>query len=488
MKRIQHVLWGILGAGLFTGLNLLTTFTPALSTLSQAQEIAFEPGSSAFQKLAEADRLYLQGQIAAAEQLYREVKRPFPEHSGASEIREAIVDESQLTGAAKVYWREAQAGWEQDLETRLFVPLEKLAADYPEFIPGHVLLVKALLKYDRGDEAIAVMERATSLYPDNQALIEAEVEVLQAQEKWLEASIAARQFAVLNPDHPQAEEYKAIADESLGRYRSKIKRKLIGQTILSGVLSVGDLVLTGNASGTIPALQVTMMLLQGESSFGGQFAEAFRQQLPMVEDEQIVNYVDEVGQKMARLMGRDEFEYEFYVVDDDNLNAFALPGGKVFVNTGALMQTNSEAELAGLLGHEVAHAVLSHGYQRVVQGTLLSNLNRVVPMGDLIAALIGRAYSRQNERQADILGSRVLANSNYAADGLRNLMVIFSELDEERGRPPTWLSSHPASSDRVTYLEELIQKNRYNRYAYEGVERHAQIQARVRDVVGYEEE
>jgi predicted Zn-dependent protease len=67
-------------------------------------------------------------------------------------------------------------------------------------------------------------------------------------------------------------------------------------------------------------------------------------------------------------------------------------------------------------------------------------------------------------------------------------MVIFSELDEERGRPPTWLSSHPASSDRVTYLEELIQKNRYNRYAYEGVERHAQIQARVRDVVGYEEE
>lgn len=502
MKRYRHITRAIFGAILFLSVNLMLTFAPAYSTLpprgsdnpaspqnlpliprvQQLIELALDPTSAAFQQLAEADRLYLQGQTAEAERIYRQVKADFPQHRSTQELPEPITDPNQLSGAARVYWREAQAGMEQNLETRIFVPLEKLVEDYPQFIPGHVLLAQALENYDRAEEALPILERATTLYPDQPELIGAQVEALASAEKWLEASLAARQFAVLYPEHPQADELNAIADETLDRYRSGIKRKLIGQTILTGALSIGDYVLTGNASGAVPALQITMMLLQGESKFGDMFANAYRQQLPMVEDEMVVNYVNEVGQKMARLMGRDEFEYEFFVIEDENLNAFALPGGKIFVHTGALSQINSEAELAGLLGHEVAHAVLSHGYQRVVQGTLLSNLDRVVPMGDVVAALIGAAYSRKNERQADILGSRALANSNYAADGLRNLMVTFTELEEGRSRPPAWLSTHPASSDRVEYLEELIQQNGYNRYAYEGVESHAAIQARVKEI------
>lgn len=515
MKRIRQVLWATFGAALFLSVNLLLTFTatPAHSTLPPTIQhqtsdrhlpnipsfnkllLAFDPGTAEFNKLVEADRLFLQGNIPAAERLYREVKGTPPRPTATNptsatnpNIPAPISDPEQLSPAGRVYWREAQAGMERNLESRIFVPLEQLVEKHPEFIPGHVLLVQALRNYDRTEEALGAIERATSLYPDQPELIEAEVEALEIEEKWLEASIAARQFAVLYPDHPRAATLREVADENLDRYRSKIKTKLIGQTILTGALSIGDYVLTGNAAGAIPALQITMLLLQGEAKFGAQIANAYREKLPMVEDPEIVNYVNEVGQKMASLMGRDEFEYEFFVIEDENLNAFALPGGKVFVNTGALLKIDSEAELAGLLGHEVAHAVLSHGYQRVVQGTLLRNLDRVVPMGDLVAALIGNAYSRQNERQSDILGSRVLANTNYAADGLRNLMQTFTELEKGRGGLFSWLSTHPASSDRVNYLEELIQGNGYNRYAYEGVERHAQIKARVKELFPEQEE
>ena len=507
MKRFRHALWATVGVALFLSMNLLLTFAPAHSTLSPtgtttpapqsknptfyrfnpSLELALEPGSSEFNTLAEADRLFVAGNTQAAEQLYRQVKSQFPQHRGDQAIAQPFSDPEQLSGAGRVYWREAQAGFEQGLESRIFVPLQQLVERHPEFIPGQVLLVQALEQYGRGEEALAVLERATTLYPNEPELIQAEITALQSQEKWLESSIAARQFAVLYPEHPQASEFAAIADADLGRYRSGIRRRLIGQTIVTGALSIGDLLLTGNVAGTIPAIQLTMLLMQGEASFGNQLAQVFQQRLPMVEDEAIVSYVNEVGHTMADLMGRDEFEYEFFVVEDKNLNAFALPGGKVFINTGALQKINTEAELAGLMGHEVAHAVLSHGYQRVVQSALLSNLNRVVPMGDLIAALVGRAYSRQNERQADVLGSRVLANTHYAADGLRNLMQTFTELDGGGRGVLTWLSSHPASSDRLRYLEELIQRNGYNRFAFEGVERHAQIQSRVEELFPQEE-
>ena len=182
-------------------------------------------------------------------------------------------------------------------------------------------------------------------------------------------------------------------------------------------------------------------------------------------------------------MGRDDFEYEFYVVRDDSLNAFVLPGGKVFVNTGAILNTNSEAELAGLIAHEVAHAVLSHGFQRIVTNNLYDSAGQIIsealktdiPIGSIVTNLIGLQYSRSNERQADLLGTRVLATAGYAADGLRNFMVTVDKKDGNTG-PLSFLSTHPASDDRVEYLEQLIEHNGYNRYAFEGVEKHREIQ------------
>ncbi|MBO1351606.1 MAG: M48 family metalloprotease [Hormoscilla sp. GUM202] len=240
-----------------------------------------------------------------------------------------------------------------------------------------------------------------------------------------------------------------------------------GKTIMAG-LFIRELLIRGD-------------LLLGESEMGAQVAEAYKQELTLVEDQAVVDYVNELGQRIAKFMGRDEFDYEFYVVQDDSLNAFALPGGKVFVHTGAILGCNSEAELAGLLGHEVAHAVLSHGFQRIVKNNLLVNLSQTISLGSLIPTLVSLKYSRDNEHQADILGTRVLANTGFAADGLRNFMATIDR--QSRSRSPSYLSTHPAPNERVRYLEELIERNGYNRYAFEGVEKHAAIQKRIRESV-----
>lgn len=531
MKKLQKLLWAALGAALFLSVNLILTFGTAapvrsippeaiemaiknqgLETLNSTETatqdssfskeevlrflLAQSPEEVRFQQLAEGDRLYLQGQTEAAERIYRQAKPPFSPHtsSGSGDsadsapTAEAIVDPEQLSPAGRVFWREARAGWEHEprLESRLFVSLEMLIEKHPEFLPGQLLYVEALQEYDRKEEALEILDRVAALYPDEPGLIKFQVQALEEQKEWLEASISARQFALLYPEHEWADEAEKIADEDLKKFRGGMKRKLIGQAILSGAINIGDYLLTGNASGGIPTLQLTLLLLQGEGSFGKQMSEAIKQQYQgnnaLVEDKEILDYINSMGNKIANLMGRDEFEYEFNVVADKNLNAFALPGGKVFVNTGAILNTDSEAELAGLLGHEVAHAVLSHGYQRIAKGALLSNLNRVIPYGDFLAELLSRRYSRQHEQQSDILGTRVLSGANYAADGVRNLMMTLDDLYGDKA-PPRWLSTHPPSSDRVEYLEDLIETAGYNRYAYEGVTKHAQIQNRVKQLV-----
>ena len=129
------------------------------------------------------------------------------------------------------------------------------------------------------------------------------------------------------------------------------------------------------------------------------------------------------------------------------------------------------------MAHEISHAVLSHGFKLVTEGNLTANLTQFIPFGDIAADLVVLKYSRDMEREADIIGTKILAVSGYAADGLRNLTVTLNE--EDRPRPPAWLSTHPHTEERVGYLENIIVTNGYNRYAYEGVSSHREIQEKV---------
>lgn len=457
---------------------------------ADAKEPELSPEELARQeKLIKADQLFMSGQFEAAQQLYRQAKAPFKTEvlTQTNKQPEPVYDLAQLPAAASVYWRMSGEGLEQKLKTKIFVPLESLVEQYPEFIPGHLRYAQALKEYDESEKALQVLERASTLYPQEPELLKARIAALGEHKKWLEASLAARQFALLYPDNPQSAEFKALADENLERYRRHMRREMRGNAIANAITGTLGLVLTGNLFGPISAIDSAVMLLRGESAVGASVANQAKRQLPMMEDEEVLNYVREVGNKIAQAAGRDDFEYEFYVVMDDRLNAFALPGGKIFINAGAILKTRSEAELAGLLAHEVAHAVLSHGFQLVTQGNLIANVTQYVPFGGTAANLIVLDYSRDMERQADELGTKILASSGYAADGLYNLMVTLNQ--EERKSPVfAWLSTHPDTKERIRNIETQIVRNGYNRYTYEGVSRHLEMQKRVTRLLQEEKE
>ncbi|MGF1990508.1 MAG: M48 family metalloprotease [Nostoc sp. ZfuVER08] len=428
-------------------------------------------------KFIEADRLYLAGQIPQAEKIYREVKEPFSKTSIPQERKPAILDPTQLSPGGKVYWRESEAGITSKLETKTLVPLQLLVEQYPEFIPGHIRYAQILKQYDRPKEALDILERASSLYPDQAELVKARVNALAGEKKWMEASLAARQFAILNPEHPQAAEFTNLAQENLERYKKHIRAEIRGNVIGNIITGALGYALTGSLLGQFSAVDSTIILLQGERAIGDSVAQEAKKQLNAITDESVLAYVNEIGQKLAKVTGREEFKYEFFVIPEASLNAFALPGGKIFINAGAIAKTNSEAELAGLIGHELSHVVLSHGFQLITQGNLISNVTQYLPLGGTIGQLFALSYSRDMERQADTLGTRLIVASGYAADGLRNLMVTLDK--QQKNAPPSWLSSHPGGGERVNNLENLITRSSYNRYAYEGVGHHREIQARV---------
>jgi len=446
---------------------------------SDSEKSTLSPEEQARQKLIiKADQLYQAGQRLEAEALYQQAKPAFTEGAEVKPPAEPIQDPAQLPPGGRVYWREAKAGVKLNLKTRIFVPLKLLVKEYPEFIPGHLQLAAALVTDQKPEAALAVMERAASLYPNQPELQKGLIQQQTQSKQWLEASITARQFTLLNPDHPDTPEFSRLSEEYQGRFRSRLRTQITNNTIGSFITGALGIAITGSPLPGLSALQTSILLLRGETAVGNAIADRTKRQLPLIEDPQVQAYVDGIGQKLTILASR-KFKYQFYIINNDKLNAFALPGGKIFLNGGAILKSKSEAELAGLMAHELSHAVLSHGFQLATESSEAGGLTRLIPyVGGLVTNLVVADYSRDMERQADVLGTRLLSSANYAADGLRNLMVTLSKEDKPFVAP--WFSSHPGSLERVRYLERLIIENGYNRYAYEGIETHQQIQELVR--------
>lgn len=424
------------------------------------------------QKFIEADTLYQQGKIKEATQIYQQLKPPYPKETQIAEIPPAVYDVTQLTPAGGVYWRLAQQGIEQNLISKTLVSLKLLTTEYPQFIPGQIAYIQALKDHNKLKESLEALDKAVAVYDSEPDLLKFAITLYAENKRWLEGSLLARRFALMNPDHPQAKEFLDLADKNLKSYQSYLGGELRGNLFANIITGALGAVLTGGILGPLSALESLSLMLQGESALGSKIADEVKNEVPILEDEELNAYVNEIGGKLAKLAGRNEFEYQFYIIMDDDLNAFALPGGKVFVNLGAILKTESEAELAGLLSHELSHAVLSHTFQLVTEGNLTLNLGQFIPFGGTLTNIIVLGYSREMEQQADIFGTKILASSGYAADGMRDLMAILEAENKNEDRPPAWLSTHPETGDRVNYLENLVVTNGYNRYGYEGVERH----------------
>ncbi|MEM9806784.1 MAG: M48 family metallopeptidase [Cyanobacteria bacterium P01_D01_bin.56] len=467
-------------------------------TSEPSEDEAFDPEAAAVERetwfqrelIIEADRLYLAGDIAAAEELYREAKTfGWRDEDDLENIpAKPFYTPEELPPAGTVYWRESSRGIEAGRESQTLIPLGLLTEEIPAFIPGHLRYAELLQSYERPEDAEVILEKALTLYPYDPELLSAQIELMMLQEEWIEASIASRQFALLNEDHPEADRYAGLADENLDRFKSATNARIRNNAIANIFTGAAGYILTGGLYGPFTALNSSLILLQGEKSLGESVAQSAREQLPLSEDEELLAYVRGIGNKLAAVAGRDDFDYTFDVVLDRNLNAFALPGGKIFVNAGAILDTDSEAEIAGLLGHEISHAVLSHGFQMVTRGNLTASLTQYLPLPGLVTNAIVSGYSRQMERQADIVGTQILASSGYAADGMHGLMLALDDRYGDRQVVP-WLASHPAPQERVDYLQAIVENGGYNRYAYEGVLDHEAMQARADvELAAYEDE
>ncbi len=480
MKRTKYVLLATLIAVLINFFNFPIVSLAQehaqkhVSLPTTPTHLAINPNH--FATFIQADTLYRQGDQNSAEQLYRQVKPAFANHP-ITQPPEAIYDANSLAAANLTAWNAAQPAVEAGDNASVIAALQPLVNNQPGFIPGVLQLAESLKQDGREDDAIELLNQAATNYPGSAEIVMAQATTLADAGEHIEASIAAREFSVLYLDHPQAREFAELADDELDTFSDKIKQRNLIDGAINVVVGIftGSRIPWGSWDEAVDTYELVDLMLSNEKKFGKKVANQYKEQLTLVEEPEVVDYVTQLGLEVARLMGRD-FDYEFYVVQDNTMNAFALPGGKIFVNTGAILGTNSQAELAGVLAHEAAHSVLSHGIQGFFRDDLLSRLGEEIPLGDFIASIVSTHYSRQQEKQSDILGTHVLAKSGYAADGLRNFMATLDQQSSGGLADFDYFSTHPASSTRVTYLEELIQQNGYNRYALEGVDKHSEIQ------------
>ena len=185
-------------------------------------------------------------------------------------------------------------------------------------------------------------------------------------------------------------------------------------------------------------------------------------------DPQLQDFVDRVGNRLvARSAARDtEWQFEFHLLADMNtINAFALPGGQVFI-TGALFDAlQSEGQLAGVLGHEIGHVVARHSAQRIAQSELTQGLTGAVAVASgsegtartaaMIAQLVGMKYGREDELQSDQLGVRFMSEAGYDPRSLIGVMQILAA-SRPANAPSEFFSTHPNPENRIERIQRAI--------------------------------
>ena len=202
-----------------------------------------------------------------------------------------------------------------------------------------------------------------------------------------------------------------------------------------------------------------------EWELGQQLQAQLRQQLPISRDQTLTRYVDRIGQSMVAQTQFRNRRWNFYVVQDDAINAFNIPGGAVYVNTGLIASVGSAGELAGAIAHEVAHGVARHGTSRLskaqetnaIAGAVLGRSGGVEQIAAQIAAQGAFAsFSRADEREADRLGVDIMAGAGWDPDGLAELLERLAS--QERGGGVAFFRSHPLSSERMENVRGLARR------------------------------
>jgi predicted Zn-dependent protease len=221
--------------------------------------------------------------------------------------------------------------------------------------------------------------------------------------------------------------------------------------------------------------------IQQEEELSREFMKVVLTQYPLIEDHLIVNYVNEIGNKIVATLPPQPFKYHFYIIKEDVYNAFASPAGHIFINSGLLEAMDNEEELAGIISHEIAHVVCRHISQKIersqkigiatlagiVAGIFLgvggsAAAANAVTFGSMAAGQSAAlAYSRQDEAQADKIGMDILFQAGYSGEGLLSVLKkIRSKQWFGSDQIPTYLMTHPAVEERMADIDTRLDQNK----------------------------
>ncbi len=242
----------------------------------------------------------------------------------------------------------------------------------------------------------------------------------------------------------------------------------------------GDVENIGNrsVSGRIFGILPNWISLEKEITMGAQIAAEFEQTARLVEDPVITEYVDRIGQNLVKHSDA-KVPFHIKVVDTDEINAFAFPGGYFYINKGVILAAENEAELAGVMAHEISHIIARHATSRMSKGQYLQlaaipalfvggywaqmGIQNALGLG-LNLEMMG--ITRESEREADQLGIQYMWNTGYDPNAF---VTFFEKMQEQEKSNPGglagWFRTHPSTDDRITAsMEEqryLPEKDRY---------------------------
>src|SRR3954470_6868762 len=201
--------------------------------------------------------------------------------------------------------------------------------------------------------------------------------------------------------------------------------------------------------------------------------------MQLVRDPELVAYLQRVGGRLAAAIPPEfqhqEFQYSFKVVNAKEINAFALPGGPMYVNTGMITAARSEDAMAGVMAREISHVALRHGTAQVAKAQKYQTLSGIMGMGgQILGGPIGTIaqlgsqgvgvyllkFSREYETEADLLGARIMANAGYDPRELANMFKTIE--GQSGGGAPSFLSDHPSPKDRVAKINTEAQALQIN--------------------------